>query len=723
MGAFADYEQLVGGVETLFKDSSSIVKEYADNAYKTAGLSANEYMESVTGFSASLLSSMGGDTKAAAGLANQAITDMSDNANKMGSDMESIQNAYQGFAKQNYTMLDNLKLGYGGTQGEMKRLIKDAAKIDKSVDANSTSYANIIKAIHAIQENLNITGTTSKEASSTIQGSFAALKSSWGNLMTSLVTGGESFDRCMENIVDSAKTFWGNLKPAIEGALEGVGYLIDGLAPVIETELPGLIDSVLPPLIKAATAVVSGLIKALPSIAKTVIREIPNISRQIIQALGEDIGKELPTVGGVIEKFAGRADIVPKIAGILIGGIGVAKLLKPVVSGIFGKATQTAGAAGEAAAPSLGIFGSIGKIPITAVLTGIGNTALILGGITAIVTAFGVLSKIPHFSDFIKSGGDTLALLFRQIGKIGGAFIGGIGEGFTSVLPQIGANLTAFAQALKHMFGIFGSADLSGIGGFFGSLGGFMASMAAEGIVSIFTGGLDLKGLGGELTAFITGARGFFEAAAQLPPGGFVNAGLLFKSLADIGNVPNTGGIAQWFSGKNDYASLVQLYNLEVNGSIITYSGRNLLKNMMVQSFETTHPYTNSGGLDFSMELKEVRIAGNSYNSQADESKGKTRPETKAGTQQTDKGSGNAIYHAVQKGDTVFRLANTNFKELGTSVEWIMENNPHAFAVKGDPTTLQAGTRILVGYREKDTAEVTQYGVEAAYLYGEGESG
>ena len=251
---FGDYEQLVGGVDTLFKDSSGKVQEYAKNAYKTAGLSANNYMETVTSFSASLLQSLKNDTGKASDYAHMAIVDMSDNANKMGTDMQSIQYAYQGFAKQNYTMLDNLKLGYGGTQEEMKRLVKDAAKIDKSVKANDMSFGNIVKAIHAVQTKLDITGTTAKEAATTIQGSFSSLKSAWGNTLVALVTGGDDFDKCIDNLIDSAMTFGKNIMPAIMGALEGVGKLVERLAPYIESEFPKLVDTLLPPLIKAGTA-------------------------------------------------------------------------------------------------------------------------------------------------------------------------------------------------------------------------------------------------------------------------------------------------------------------------------------------------------------------------------------------------------------------------------------------------------------------------------------
>ena len=183
--SYADYEQLVGGVETLFKDSAEKVQQYAKEAYKTAGMSANEYMETVTGFSASLLQSLGGDTEAAAEKANMALIDMSDNANKMGSDMESIKNAYAGFAKQNYTMLDNLKLGYGGTKKEMERLLEDAQAIS-GIEYDVSSYADVVDAIHVIQTEMGITGTTAKEASSTISGSISMMKSSWQNLLTAI---------------------------------------------------------------------------------------------------------------------------------------------------------------------------------------------------------------------------------------------------------------------------------------------------------------------------------------------------------------------------------------------------------------------------------------------------------------------------------------------------------------------------------------------------------
>ena len=228
--AYAEYEQLVGGVETLFKDSAKTVQKYAQNAYKTAGMSANQYMETVTSFSASLLQSLGGDTAEAADMANLAITDMSDNANKMGTAMESIQNAYQGFAKQNYTMLDNLKLGYGGTKEEMERLIDDANKLRKEQGINSKltidSYADVVTAIHAVQTEMGITGTTAKEASETISGSIASMKGAWENFKVGLADDNADIEQLTQNLADSIVQVITNILPVVGKVLETLGKMI-----------------------------------------------------------------------------------------------------------------------------------------------------------------------------------------------------------------------------------------------------------------------------------------------------------------------------------------------------------------------------------------------------------------------------------------------------------------------------------------------------------------
>ena len=259
---YAEYEQLVGGVDTLFKESSQKVQKYAADAYKTAGLSANEYMETVTSFSASLLQSLNGDTAKAADVADKAITDMSDNANKMGSSMEAIQNAYNGFAKQNYTMLDNLKLGYGGTKEEMQRLLDDAEKLSGQ-KFDLSSYADIVEAIHVVQTEMGITGTTAREASSTIQGSIAATKSAWQNLLVGLADGNQDIDLLTKNLGDSIMTTANNLIPRIQTTLESIAELIETVVPPIVEQLPAIVVAVLPDLLSAALEIVWTLLETI----------------------------------------------------------------------------------------------------------------------------------------------------------------------------------------------------------------------------------------------------------------------------------------------------------------------------------------------------------------------------------------------------------------------------------------------------------------------------
>lgn len=285
---FGNYEQLVGGVETLFKDSSSKVEKYANDAYKSAGLSANDYMETVTAFSASLLQSLGGDTDKAADKADMAIRDMSDNANKMGSDMQTIQNAYQGFAKGNYTMLDNLKLGYGGTKTEMERLLADAQKIS-GIKYDISSYSDVIDAIHVMQTEMGITGTTQKEAEKTIQGSTAAMKSAYNNLMAGIATDGADIEKLVDDFINSIETVGNNVIPVVERALKGVGKAISVGIPIIIKKIPPLVAKILPDLIKTVGGLINQLSaylgKAMPQFTKTVLPEAVKQIQSILPTL------------------------------------------------------------------------------------------------------------------------------------------------------------------------------------------------------------------------------------------------------------------------------------------------------------------------------------------------------------------------------------------------------------------------------------------------------
>ncbi len=299
---YADYEQLVGGVETLFKDSSDKVVEYANNAYKTAGLSANDYMDTVTSFSASLLQGLEGDTAQAAEYANLAITDMSDNANKMGTSMEMIQNAYQGFAKQNYTMLDNLKLGYGGTASEMARLINDSGVLGDTMtvtadNVNSVSFDKMIEAIHVVQTNMDITGTTAKEAATTIQGSIGMVKSAWANLLIGMADPSQDMGVLMNNLVDSAMAVADNLVPRIADTLPrvvtGLSQLTQKLAPYI----PPLIEQLLPSLIQGATSLLSEVVNNLPGILETLL---PGIGGELGQSISTALNSIFSTLTSIL---------------------------------------------------------------------------------------------------------------------------------------------------------------------------------------------------------------------------------------------------------------------------------------------------------------------------------------------------------------------------------------------------------------------------------------
>ena len=356
VGAFADYEQLTGGVETLFGAGGRSVEEYAQSvgksvsdiqgkydslmsaqnavlenankAYMTAGMSANEYMDTVTGFSASLISSLGGDTNKAADYANSALVDMSDNANKMGTDMESIKNAYQGFAKQNYTMLDNLKLGYGGTQEEMKRLLSDAEKLTGQ-RYDISSFADITQAIHAIQTQMDITGTTAKEASTTISGSWGSLKAAFQNVLVGLTTGGDMFDQSLDALINTAVTFGQNIIPAIKGALSGIGYLIEGLAPVIGETIPPLINDLAPTLANSAVSLISSLVNGLTQSATQFSECLSNMIIVAVAGISSVVPQLLDAASKIVSNLMqGLTNSMPQIVN------GAVTLIEGLVNGL-----------------------------------------------------------------------------------------------------------------------------------------------------------------------------------------------------------------------------------------------------------------------------------------------------------------------------------------------------------------------------------------------------
>lgn len=335
-GAYKSYEQLVGGVETLFGTGGKSLEEYAasvgktaeeaegdfnnymyaqqtvlenaDKAFDTAGMSVNEYMETVTGFAASLIQSMGGDTLEAAKKADMAISDMSDNANKMGTSMESIQYAYSGFAKQNYTMLDNLKLGYGGTKEEMERLLVDAQNLKAAqgeyVEYSIDSYADVVDAIHVVQTELGITGTTAKEGASTVEGSGNRMKAAWQNVVTNFRKGGGDLSRSTKQFIDSAKAYINNLVPVVSGVLKGIGQFIEEALPTVFPTITRMISDFLPDFLASVTSLVRSTVRALPGMLVEAIPAIMSIIPRLGDALPEELKKYiLPAFGSLREFF------------------------------------------------------------------------------------------------------------------------------------------------------------------------------------------------------------------------------------------------------------------------------------------------------------------------------------------------------------------------------------------------------------------------------------
>ncbi len=471
--SYAEYEQLIGGVETLFKESAPVVENYANNAYKTAGISANEYMSTVTSFSASLLQSLNGDTAKSAEVADMAITDMSDNANKMGTSMEMIQNAYQGFAKQNYTMLDNLKLGYGGTKEEMERLLQDATAIS-GVEYDISNLNDVYQAIHIIQGELGITGTTAKEASSTIQGSVSAMKSSWQNLLTGMADDNADFGLLIGNFVDSILTVGDNLLPRIQQVIEGMGELVSGLlsqlVPEIVNIIPPMIENTLPVLITAIQTAITSILGVLPQLMAGFESIIPLLLNSIVSALP------------------------------MIIDAGVQVILS-LVNGI------------SASLPSL--IPTIVQAVITIVENLIGNIGLIIdAGINLVMGLVeGLIDAIPIIIEAIPTLIDSLVNgIFGNMPKLveaGIQLIIGLGVGLIQAIPTLVAQIPNIIRSIINAFGAYGNA--------YGEIGTNILKGIWDGIVA-WSGELwnSIVSLGEQIVGWFEGVLGIHSPSTVM---------------------------------------------------------------------------------------------------------------------------------------------------------------------------------------------------------------
>lgn len=458
VSAYAEYEQLVGGVDTLFKDASGKVQQYAANAFQTAGMSGNEYMNLVTSFSASLINSLGGDTNLAADVANQAITDMADNANKMGTDLGTIQNAYQGFAKQNYDMLDNLKLGYGGTKTEMERLLADAGKLaGTTFDINS--FADVTEAIHVIQTEMGITGTTAKEAAETISGSWASTKAAMQNLFAGL--GNENADigklvndvtKNFSNVVKNVTPIVENLASALPEALGQAIPAISGLMPPILEAVAGIFDEVLSSIIGLLPELAPVAVDAVLMIAQTLVENVPVIADaaiQLVNTLITSVGQMLPTlipefVNAIVSVATSLIDNIPMLveAGM--------QLLSGLAEGIV------------QAIPAL-----LEQLP--AIITSIADTLvanmpmiletgmqLLLQLASGIIQAIPQLvAQLPQIISAIVSG---IGALMSGIVNVGKSIVQGIWQGISSMIGWITDKVKGFfsgiVNGVKGLLGI-----------------------------------------------------------------------------------------------------------------------------------------------------------------------------------------------------------------------------------------------------------------------------
>jgi phage-related protein len=428
---FADYEQLIGGVDTLFKESSNVVQQYAQDAFKTAQISANDYMETVTGFSASLLQSLGGDTKKAAEYANTAVIDMADNANKMGNSMESIQYAYRGFARQNFSMLDNLSLGYSGTKSEMERLLKDASKLS-GMKFDISSFGDIVQAIHVVQENLGITGTSAEEASKTISGSFNSVKASWQNMTTALAAGDDAmFQKQLDGLVEGAGNLVSNLLPVFGKIVSALPPLLNSLLPTLVSTISSLIVELLPSVLEGITLLVQSIITALPefltNIVTTIAVALPTFITNIMTALTTALPLLLQSLIMMIQTN------LPIILEAVLGAILqiIQLLTRPDILALMLEAAVTLLLTLAEAIPQL-IENLSAALPqiienIVAFLTDPGTIETILGA--AVTLFFALVSAVPQIlGALLGAFGSLVGSLWNGITKMFGEFAGKFGK-------------------------------------------------------------------------------------------------------------------------------------------------------------------------------------------------------------------------------------------------------------------------------------------------------
>ena len=497
--SYAEYEQLAGGVKKLYGDASDELMRYAEQGYKTSGMSANKYMELATSFSAALINSLDGDTSKAAKQTDVAMRAIADNFNTFGGDITNVQNAFQGFAKQNYTMLDNLKLGYGGTKSEMERLIADANEYAKTIgmagNLSINSFSDIVTAIDLVQQKQGIAGTTAKEAATTIEGSLNMTRAAWENLVAGFANPDADIGKLMDNLVvaivgdKKGEGLLNQIIPAVERALDGIGQLIERAAPILAEHFPKLVSATLPRLISAATTLVSGLVNALPTIIQVLVAQMPVIVQSLVTALvqalpllaeaapklvltlADGISQSLPTlIPAMVEAILTMVDALLKnvdklieAAVLLIGGLakGLIKALPIIVK----RAPKIISTLVSALLKGAGMMLSTGASLIKDFASGLWNS----------------FKSIPsNVKEWVKSIPDAILNGIGSLYNIGVDIINGLWDGIWAAFDDLWDWLADAASSIPDLFkSILGIASPSKV---FKELGKWIPEGLAIGI-------------------------------------------------------------------------------------------------------------------------------------------------------------------------------------------------------------------------------------------------
>lgn len=529
LDAYSSYEQLVGGVDTLFKDASGTVQAYAADAYRTAGLSANEYMEQATSFSARLIQGLGGDTAKAAEAANTAITDMSDNVNKMGSSMTDVQNAYQGFAKQNYTMLDNLKLGYGGTQEEMARLINDSGVLGDTMtvtaqNVNDVSFDKIIEAIHVVQDRMGITGTTAREAATTIEGSVSQMTAAWQNWLTGLGRDDADMSALTDQLLEAVGNVAANVAPRVAQIGAAIVQALPTALSGVSAALAPILSQALATAWNVAVGALSSMGVNLPEIdatqVQTAIQGIIDAFNSIVAVVGPVVAPIFQAIADAVDFCATNLDtLLPVIAGVAAGFAAFT-----AVSTVLSLLEALAAAFVFVGTPMFAVIAVIGLVvaAIVALATNAGGCRdMVVGAFSAIAGFIGslpgtiggflgsVIGTVANWagqmvSNAVQAGSQFLSNVGNFISQLPGQVAGFLGSVISNVANWVGEMASNAARAAAE----FGSNLINGIA----SLPGRVASIGGQIVSGIANG---IKNAAGRVVGAITDVVGGAINAAK----------------------------------------------------------------------------------------------------------------------------------------------------------------------------------------------------------------